>query len=83
MTTHNEGPALLDVKAVAALFQPSPSTIWSCGDDGRERTPGVHSQENSPFFSQIREKFEFQPPPSISIFTSNERTSVQRIEAKQ
>jgi len=28
MTTHNEGPALLDVKAVAALFQASPSTIW-------------------------------------------------------
>ncbi len=25
---HNEGPALLDVKAVAALFQASPSTIW-------------------------------------------------------
>ena len=28
MTTYNEGPALLDVKAVAALFQSSPATIW-------------------------------------------------------
>ncbi len=34
MTTHNEGPALLDVKAVAALFQASPSTIWRRVNDG-------------------------------------------------
>ncbi len=34
MTTHNEGPALLDVKAVAALFQSSPATIWRRVNDG-------------------------------------------------
>jgi len=34
MTTHNEGPVLLDVKAVAALFQSSPATIWRRVNDG-------------------------------------------------
>ena len=34
MATHNEGPALLDVKAVAALFQSSPATIWRRANDG-------------------------------------------------
>ncbi len=34
MSTHNEGPALLDVKAVAALFQSSPATIWRRVNDG-------------------------------------------------
>ncbi len=34
MTTHNEGPLLLDVKAVAALFQSSPATIWRRVNDG-------------------------------------------------
>ena len=34
MTTYNEGPALLDVKAVAALFQSSPATIWRRVNDG-------------------------------------------------
>ena len=34
MTTHNEGPALLDVKAVAALFQSSPAIIWRRVNDG-------------------------------------------------
>ncbi len=39
MTTHNEGPALLDVKAVAALFQASPSTIWRRVNDGTMPRP--------------------------------------------
>jgi len=34
MTTYNEAPALLDVKAVAALFQSSPATIWRRVNDG-------------------------------------------------
>ena len=34
MTTHNEAPVLLDVKAVAALFQSSPATIWRRVKDG-------------------------------------------------
>ncbi len=34
MATYNEGPALLDVKAVAALFQSSPATIWRRVNDG-------------------------------------------------
>ena len=34
MTTHNEAPVLLDVKAVAALFQSSPATIWRRVNDG-------------------------------------------------
>ena len=37
MTTYNEGPALLDVKAVAALFQSSPATIWRRVNDGNSR----------------------------------------------
>ncbi len=36
---HNEGPALLDVKAVAALFQASPSTIWRRVNDGTMPRP--------------------------------------------
>ena len=34
MTTENEAPVLLDVKALAALFQASPSTIWRRVNDG-------------------------------------------------
>ncbi len=34
MANYNEGPALLDVKAVAALFQSSPATIWRRVNDG-------------------------------------------------
>ncbi len=34
MTTYNEAPVLLDVRAVAALFQASPSTIWRRVNDG-------------------------------------------------
>ena len=34
MTTYNEAPVLLDVKAVAALFQSSPATIWRRVNDG-------------------------------------------------
>ena len=34
MTINNHGPALLDVKAVAALFQSSPATIWRRVNDG-------------------------------------------------
>ena len=34
MTAYNEGPALLDVKAVAALLQSSPATIWRRVNDG-------------------------------------------------
>ena len=34
MTTYNETPVLLDVKAVAALFQSSPATIWRRVNDG-------------------------------------------------
>jgi predicted DNA-binding transcriptional regulator AlpA len=39
MATHNEGPALLDVKAVAALFQSSPATIWRRVNDGTMPRP--------------------------------------------
>ncbi len=39
MTTHTEGPALLDVKAVAALFQSSPATIWRRVNDGAMPRP--------------------------------------------
>ena len=39
MTTHNEGPMLLDVKAVAALFQSSPATIWRRVNDGTMPRP--------------------------------------------
>ena len=41
MTTHNEAPVLLDVKAVAALFQSSPATIWRRVNDGTLPRP-VH-----------------------------------------
>ena len=34
MTTYNEAPLLLDVKALAALFQASPATIWRRVNDG-------------------------------------------------
>ncbi len=34
MPTYNEAPVLLDVKAVAAMFQASPSTIWRRVNDG-------------------------------------------------
>ena len=34
MTTYNEAPVLLDVKAVAALFQSSPATICRRVNDG-------------------------------------------------
>jgi predicted DNA-binding transcriptional regulator AlpA len=34
MTIYNEAPALLDVKAVAALFQFSPAIIWRRVNDG-------------------------------------------------
>ena len=39
MTTCNEAPILLDVKAVAALFQASPSTIWRRVNDGTMPRP--------------------------------------------
>ena len=39
MTTYNEAPVLLDVKAVAALFQSSPATIWRRVNDGTMPTP--------------------------------------------
>ena len=41
MTTYNEAPVLLDVKAVAALFQSSPATIWRRVNDGTLPRP-VH-----------------------------------------
>ena len=34
MSNFDNGPVLLDVKAVAALFQASPSTIWRRVNDG-------------------------------------------------
>ncbi len=39
MTTYNEAPVLLDVKAVAALFQSSPATIWRRVNDGTMPRP--------------------------------------------
>jgi len=39
MTIYNEGPALLDVKAVAALFQSSPAIIWRRVNDGTMPRP--------------------------------------------
>ena len=39
MTAHNEAPVLLDVKAVAALFQSSPATIWRRVNDGTMPRP--------------------------------------------
>ena len=39
MPTHNEAPVLLDVKAVAALFQSSPATIWRRVNDGTMPRP--------------------------------------------
>jgi len=39
MKTHNEAPALLDVKAVAAMFQASPATIWRRVNDGTMPCP--------------------------------------------
>ena len=39
MTTYNEAPILLDVKAVAALFQSSPATIWRRVNDGTMPRP--------------------------------------------
>ena len=39
MTIYNEAPVLLDVKAVAALFQSSPATIWRRVNDGTMPSP--------------------------------------------
>ncbi len=39
MTSYNEAPVLLDVKAVAALFQSSPATIWRRVNDGTMPRP--------------------------------------------
>ena len=39
MTAYNEAPILLDVKAVAALFQSSPATIWRRMNDGTMPAP--------------------------------------------
>ena len=39
MTIHNEAPVLLDVKAVAAMLQSSPATIWRRVNDGTISQP--------------------------------------------